>query len=140
MRNETSISIGAPPERVWPVMTDVEGWPQWTSSVSKIERLEDGELRVGSRARVTQPKLPTVVWQVSSLQPGREFQWENRSPLLHSVGGHRVEPEGAGSKVTLWIEQTGLLVPILALFYKGLTRRYVQTEAEGLKKRCEGGP
>jgi hypothetical protein len=57
--------------------------------------------------------------------------------LLRSVGGHRVEPEGGGSKVTLWIEQTGLMVPMLALFYKGLTRRYVTMEAEGLKRRCE---
>jgi hypothetical protein len=53
-------------------------------------------------------------------------------------GRASVEPEGGGSKVTLWIEQTGLLAPVLALFYKGLTRRYVRTEAEGLKRRCEG--
>jgi hypothetical protein len=119
-------------------MVDVERWPEWTSSVRNIQRLDGGEFRVGSRARVAQPKLPTVVWRVSSLEPGREFQWENRSPVLHSVGGHRVEPEGGGSKVTLWIEQTGLMLPILALFYKGLTRRYVRTEAEGLKRRCEG--
>jgi hypothetical protein len=118
-------------------MIDVERWPAWTPSVSKVERMDSGEFRVGSRARVTQPKLPTAVWEVSRLEPGREFQWQNRSPLLHSVGGHRVEPEGAGSKVTLWIEQTGLLAPVLALFYKGLTRRYVAMEAEGLKLRCE---
>jgi uncharacterized membrane protein len=138
LRNETSISIDAPPERVWSVMVDVERWPEWTSSVTSIKRLDDGEFRVGSRARVAQPKLPTVVWEVSSLEPGRGFQWQNASPVLRSVGGHRVEPEGAGSKVTLWIEQTGLMVPLLALFYKGLTRRYVQVEAEGLKRRCEG--
>jgi hypothetical protein len=39
--------------------------------------------------------------------------------------------------VTLWIDQTGPLQPILGLFYKGLTRRYIQTEIEGLKRRCE---
>jgi hypothetical protein len=118
-------------------MIDVERWHEWTPSITGIKRLDKGEFRVGSRARVTQPKLPAAVWQVTRLEPGREFQWENRSPLLHSVGGHRVEPGGAGSKVTLWIEQTGLLAPVLGLFYKGLTRRYVQMEAEGLKQYCE---
>lgn len=137
MRTEVSISIEVAPERVWPVMADVERWAEWTPSIRSVERLDEGEFKAGSRARVSQPKLPTAVWEVSSLEPGREFRWENRSPLLHSVGGHRVEPEGAGSKVTLWIEQTGLMAPVLRLFYKGLTQRYIRMEAEGLKKRCE---
>ena len=137
MRSETSISIAAPVERVWAVMVDVAHWPEWTPTIRSVQRLDEGEFRVGSRARIRQPKLPSAVWELSSLEPGREFTWQNVSPGLWSVGGHRVEPENGGTSVTLWIEQTGLMAPLLALFYGSLTQRYVRTEAESLKKRCE---
>lgn len=137
MRNETSISIDAPLERVWSVMTDVERWPEWTESMSKVERLDGGDFGTGSRARIKQPKVPAAVWQVSAFEPGRSFEWENKSPGLHSVGGHRVESDGDASKVTLWVEQNGVAEPLFRLLFSGMTRRYIQMEAEGLKRRCE---
>lgn len=137
METRRTIHIDAPPERVWSVMSDVERWHEWTASISKVELLDGSELRASSRARVTQPKLPQAVWQVTQLDPGRYFEWENRSPGLRSVGGHGVEPDGDGTLATLWIRQTGLMTPILALFYKKLINRYVQMEADGLKQRSE---
>jgi uncharacterized membrane protein len=139
VRTETSISINAPSERIWAVLIDVERWPEWTATMASVQRLDDGELRVGSRARIRQPKLPVVVWQVSDVQPGRSFTWRAGNPLSKAVAGHEIEPEGAGCKVTIWIEQAGLLQPLLGLLYASLTRRYIRTEVEGLKARCEAG-
>jgi uncharacterized membrane protein len=138
LRSATSISIGAPPERVWAVMVDVERWPEWTPTMISVQRLDEGELRIGSRARVRQPKLPAAVWRVTSITPGRQFQWQAGNMLSKALAGHEIEPEGgAASRVTLWIDQAGLMLPLIALFYKGLTRRYIQSEIEGLKRRCE---
>jgi uncharacterized membrane protein len=137
LRSETSISIDAPPERVWAVMVDVERWPEWTATMTSVQRLDEGEFRIGSRARIRQPKLPAAVWRVTSITPGRQFQWQAGNLLSQALAGHEIEPEGAGSRVTLWIEQTGLTLPVIALFYKGLTRRYIRSEIEGLKQRCE---
>lgn len=137
MRSETSISIAATPERVWAVMQDVERWPEWTPTMTGVQRLDEGEFKVGSRVKIKQPKFPSVVWTVTSLEPGRGFEWQARSPGSNNVGIHRIEPEGEGSRVTLAVEQAGLFSPLLALFYGGVTRRYIRQEAEGLKQRCE---
>lgn len=138
MHFETSTYIEATAGRVWAIMSDVERWHEWTASITSVELL-DGTFAVGSRARIRQPKLPTVVWTVSQLEPGRFFEWRVRSGGTHSAAGHRVEPEGNGSRVTLSLDQGGLLKPVLWLFYRGLTQRYIDMEINGLKARAEAG-
>jgi uncharacterized membrane protein len=138
MQVETVVDIDAPPERVWQIMSDVERWPEWTASVERAERLDEGPLSVGSRARLKQPKFPPVVWEVTDLQPGRSFSWTAKNVGVTSVGRHEIAPRGdSGSRVALSLRQEGPLAPLLALLTSKLTRRYVETEAQGLKRRCE---
>jgi uncharacterized membrane protein len=135
---ERTIDINAPHDQVWAIMADVERWPEWTPSIKSVERLEQGPFTTGSRARVRQPRLPVAVWTVTSFEPGRSFEWQNSSPGLHSRAVHSVEPTGPDtSRVTLSIDWSGLAAPIIRLLYGGLSRRYVDTEARGLKRRAE---
>ena len=46
MQIEERIGIDRPPEAVWPVLVDVERWPEWTLSVTAIERLKIGRAHV----------------------------------------------------------------------------------------------
>ena len=141
MRYDVSIAINAPAERVWSVVSDVERWPRVTASVSSVERLEHGPFAVGSRARIKQPRLATMIWTVTALEPGRSFTWTASSPGMNVIGEHRVEPgPGDAVTVTLSIVQSGLLEPIVRLLYGGLTRRYIQMEAEGVKRVSTGDP
>ncbi len=135
---ETSINIAATTEKVWSAIEDVERWPRWTASITSIERLDRGPFARGSRARVRQPKLPAVVWTVTDLEPRRSFTWTARNTGITSVADHQLAP-GPGNTVTvrLSVRQTGPLTPLLGLFASGLTRRYVNMEAEGLKRYCE---
>jgi uncharacterized membrane protein len=135
---ETAVEVVAPPDKVWAVMTDVERWPEWTTSVERAERLDDGPLRVGSRARLKQPRFPPIVWTVTDLEPGWSFAWTAKNVGITSVGEHRIALEASGGvKVSLSLHQHGPLAPLLALFTSRLTQRYVNTEAQGLKRRCE---
>jgi uncharacterized protein YndB with AHSA1/START domain len=134
---QTSTHINAKVERVWEILIDVERWPEWTRSMSTVKRLDPGPLTVGSRARITQPKLPTVVWQVTELTPLQSFSWTARGVGITSVADHRLASTDSGTDLTLALRQTGPLSAVLGMVTGELTRRYLEMEAQGLKQRTE---
>ena len=136
----TTRHIDAETQPVWEVLHDVARWPDWLPTVDSVERLDDGPLEVGSRAKVRQPKLPQAEWQVSEVVEGRSFTWEASGPGMRTIGRHEVVPDGTGSKVTLSIEQTGLMGAVAALVWRKLTQRYIETEAASLDARVTGTP
>jgi hypothetical protein len=79
MRFVATIDIAAAAQLVYEVNTDVERWPEWAASV---ERLDQGPLRVGSRARIKQTRFPAMVWEVTQVVTGRSFSWTQPSPVV----------------------------------------------------------
>ncbi|MGI9146450.1 MAG: SRPBCC family protein [Chloroflexota bacterium] len=136
-----SVNIEATPERIWSNLVDVERWPEWTASVTKVQRLDDGRFGTGSRASVRQPKLRPMVWTVTEYEPARSFSWMAVLPGVTTLAEHRLLP-GPGTTVTVSnsIRQTGLLAPIIGALYGRLTCRYLNMEAQGLKRRSELPP
>ena len=140
MRYEREIEIDAPADRVWPVIEDVEHWSEWTASVTSIEIVDGRPFGEGTQARVKQPRLPAAVWTVTRHDPTRSFRWEATGPGVRSMGDHAVRPDGeARSVATLVFEQRGPLGALTGLLFGRMIRRYVDMEAEGLKRRSEGG-
>ena len=132
-----TIDIQAPPERVWPIMSDVRRWHEWTASITSIRRFDDGPLTVGSRAMVRQPKVPPALWRVTEIEDGRSFTWVTGTPIARATGRHTVQPLAAGSRATLSLEYSGILGGLLARLLDGINRRYLTMEANGLKARSE---
>jgi uncharacterized membrane protein len=138
MRFETSIGIDASQQRVWDVLSDLEAWPQRIETVDEVELLTPAPLRKGSRVRLRQPKLPEGIWDVTAWNAPSYFEWTQKTGGTTSVAGHRVETLGEGrSRLTLTLDMRGLLIPVMMLFYKGLTNRYMNLEAEGMKRAAE---
>jgi uncharacterized protein YndB with AHSA1/START domain len=138
MEQSISVDIAAPPERVWGVLTDVESWSEWTDTVSWVRRLDEGPLRTGSRARISQPRIPETEYVVTELEAGRSFTWEASGPGVLTTARHDVEPlPDGGTRVRLSVSQSGWLGSTVGRFYRGLTDRYLANEANGLKARCE---
>ena len=137
VRADITERVGAAPGRVWAILADVENWPTWTPSVSSVTRLDAGPLRVGSRVRFKQPRLPVTTWTVTELSPGESFTWVAAGPGFRTTASHRVQPGDPGSVVTLALDQEGLIGRMIGRLISGLTNRYLNMEANGLRNQAE---
>ncbi len=135
---ERTIQINAPPERVWAVMKDVERWPEWTESMKSVERLDTGEFGLGTKAKLKIRRSPNAnVWTVTEFTPNRSFTWETNSGGVKGVATHVIVPDGNGSKVTLTVDLSGIVATLFGPIIAGQSRKNVDMEAEGLKRRSE---
>lgn len=138
MEYERTTVVAADPDRVWEVLSDIERWPERIASYQSVERLDEGPLKVGSRAKVKQEKLAEGVWEVTEVVPGESFVWTSRQPGVRLVGRHSVTAEpGGGSQLTLAFEQSGVLSGLVALLLGRLVERYVDLEGASLKAAAE---
>ena len=134
---QRTVTIVAPPDRVWAMVIDVERWPERIPTVDAVERLDAGPLAVGSRTRLEQPKLPSAVWTVTEWADGSSFTWESKSPGVTVTATHVVEPHPDGSRLTLALKVSGLMSGIGWLMSRSVTKRYVETEADSIKTAAE---
>jgi carbon monoxide dehydrogenase subunit G len=133
------IDIQAAPDACWAAVTDVELWPRLTPSVTSVERMDDGALRVGSRTRIKQPRMAAIVWEVTDLEPGVAFTWVGRSPGVTTTAGHVLEPVADRTRLTLTVDHHGPLAGLIARLTARRTARYLNLEANGLKSCAETG-
>ena len=137
MHFEESIEIEAQQQRVWDVLSDIEAWPKRIETVDSVELLTPAPLAVGSRIRLKQPKLGEGIWDLTVWDAPSYFEWRQESTGITSVAGHRVEVlEEGRSRLTLSLDMHGALIPV-ALFFRGLTNRYMTMEAQGMKRAAE---
>lgn len=136
---EQEFHVEAPPAAVWRVMADVERWPEWTPSMKRVKRLEDGPLAGGSRARLRiAGSLVESTWTVTSFEAERSFTWEsNVMPGVVTVTDHELTPADGGTRVVLRVTFKGPLAPVAAAMLMPVSRRNVRLEGEGLKRTAE---
>jgi uncharacterized membrane protein len=138
MKLDTATDTSADLDSAWSALVDVTTWPRWTPSIRSVRRLDDGPLRVGSRARIDQPSLPAVVWEVTELRDREAFSWSTRAPGLRSLGRHILSTNADGTtRITLELVQTGLFAGIFGALKGRRTREYLVLEAAGLKAASE---
>jgi hypothetical protein len=131
------VEIKASPEAVLAELLDVEHWPEWTTTMTKIALLDPRPLAVGKKALVRQPKLRPAIWEVTELDESN-FTWVTRSAGLCVEAGHEVKGIVDRSQVEFSLLYSGWLAPIAGWFYRNLSRRYLRIESEGLRRRLEG--
>ncbi|SFR12411.1 Polyketide cyclase / dehydrase and lipid transport [Lentzea waywayandensis] len=67
LHHRTETRINAPLSTVWKVQTEVEGWPAWQKAVTSAKRLDQGELKAGSKFEWTTPAPATPTTPATTL-------------------------------------------------------------------------
>src|SRR5262245_21219547 len=95
MITESGVEINAPATVVWDVFSDVERWPEWAASVTRLVGLDGPDISVGKRFELKQPRMPKLVWEVTEVTPGAGWTWVQRSPGGTTLARHEVISESA---------------------------------------------
>src|SRR5215470_6436140 len=127
---ESTVTISAAPDRIWPVLADVERWHEWTPTITRVEPLDSTPFGVGARYKVSQPKLRPAVWVVTEARPSAGFTWVSTNPGLRVVAEHLIHSQtGNESRVVLRVTFSGLLGAIVGRLSRRLTEDYLAKEA-----------
>jgi hypothetical protein len=135
---KVSVQATATVEDVWQTLIDVATWPEWTATMTTVERLDSGPFVVGSQARIKQPRLPAAVWTVTELRENEQFTWMTKSTGFTLLADHVVRDAGNGVvDIELSVTQHGFIGVVLEPFTRKMARKNVEIEAYGLKERSE---
>ena len=129
--------IHAPLDAAWAITQDVENWPDWTPTVTKVTRLDDGPFHVGSAAKIYQPGLPPAEWRVTEFRSGEGFTWETYVRGINISATHELKSVASGTKSTLRLRIGGFLVLLLWPLIRKSAAKNLELENTGLKNRCE---
>ncbi|MGY6502560.1 MAG: SRPBCC family protein [Acidimicrobiales bacterium] len=137
MEITSTTHIAAPIDRVWALTIDVERLPDHTPTITSVERLDQGPLALGSRARVKQPGQRPTVWTVTELEPTTRFAWSTKVATVTMAGIHDLRPAEDGTANTLSIEFSGFGSRLMSLLAGRIVRRAIETENDGLRAAAE---
>jgi hypothetical protein len=136
----SEITIAAPPERVWAILTDFASYPDWNPFIKTIS----GDLRVGSRLAVriapTGGAGMAFTPVVTEMRGSAVLEWLGRLFIPGIFDGrHRFELVPLADGTTSFTQSetfAGLLVPLFSSTLKATERGFIAAN-EALKTRSE---
>lgn len=137
----TEITIDAPPETVWAILSDFAAYPEWNPFIRRISgtletggRLEVDLAPPGGRAMTMRPTLRDV-------QPQRTLRWLGQvgvPGLFDGEHSFQIEPLADGRVHFVQSERfTGVLVPLVMAFIGASTQQGFEAMNLALKERAE---
>jgi ligand-binding SRPBCC domain-containing protein len=127
----------APPEAVWALWADAARWREWNDQIASAEL--DSPLEQGAVARIRFRRSPRALrFTVTSFEDRRSFTDETRFPGARLAHEHRVEPDGAGSRIVHRLSFTGRAERLWGLVMGRPMRAAVGTFGERERALAEG--
>ncbi|GAA4480824.1 SRPBCC family protein [Rhodococcus olei] len=147
--NEIRISrrVEAAPERVWAVLTDIDGADQTLSGVTGVERVSGEGYRVGTRWRETRrmfDKEATEEMWVAEVDPPHRTVVKAHSAGTDYTTTFDLSPAGDGTELTMTFSATvgsstlhRLLAATLGRLAMKATARAMSTDLQDIATRVE---
>lgn len=106
--------------------------------MSSVKPVEEGPLRLGSHVKVKQPKCSDRV-DGNRTCPRRDaaLRVGIAQRCVRSTGVHEVTTRNGTTHLRLELDQAGVLAGVVGLVGGGLIKRYMDMEAQGIKKCAE---
>jgi uncharacterized membrane protein len=128
------VTIGRPPEKVFPVVADGERLPEWMEDFERVEQLSEGPPALGTEYSYKFKRSPESTFEWSEFEPGRRVAWSG-PPLktgpgsLQPRGGIDVEPAPEGSRVRVTLDPLpgGVMKAMLPLLRRSMRNGAVQS-------------
>lgn len=138
----------AGPDTVWALATDLERSPEVLSGVARVERLDDGDgFGPGTRWRETRDIMGQEYSEeltVTAVDEGRSYTVEADSQGVHYRSVVLVEPEDAGTRITMTFaadQRRGRLGALMARTFgkavESATRTALQQDLDDLAAAAE---
>lgn len=148
MKITCSRTINAPTDKVWGIMTDLEGFPDAISGIEGVERLDDGTgFSVGTRWRETRTlfgRTATEDMWVTELEPGHSYVVEANSHGTEYRTTQRVDPDDDGGSVLVMSfsgNPTGAMAKVMSAtigrFFEKATRKAFEQDLADIATAAE---
>ena len=153
-----SVTISAPPEKVWALVTDLKRHPEFAGPKSITKEIEfDGNLAVGSRWIAHErfgPQKFDAPSEITAVEPEHRLEWVSYPPMKDAnrgkggkvLWGYELEPDEHGTKLTHFMnvleprKGAGMLKLMYAVFQLPKKQRVgAHVTLENIKAAAEGG-
>ena len=142
--------VDAPAERVWQIITDLEGSERVVSGIGDVQILAgEDEFGVGTRWRETRTmfgKQATEEMEVTALAPGCSYDVEAESHGVRYLSTHTVEALGDGRcrlSMTFGAEPQGTMARVMAAtmgrLFVGATKKALRRDLDDIAAAAEAG-
>jgi uncharacterized protein YndB with AHSA1/START domain len=141
--------INAPVEKVFQLATDLDGWAGRIKGITKVERLTDGPVGVGTRFRETRVmfgRSATEEMEFTAFEPNRRYVLEAESCGCRYRHEFRFERVGSATRVTTEFGavpltfMARLMSKLMGWMMGSAVRKCVQQDLDDLKSAAESAP
>jgi carbon monoxide dehydrogenase subunit G len=143
-RIEAVTHVEADPQRVWAVLSDLEGQGRWMKDVSSMTVLSPAREGVGVVVRARTRLFGVTVnddMVVTEWEPPRVLAARHLGPLIRGVGAFELEPTAHGTHLTWWEELSvplgGLGNAVVEVVVSPVMERLFRASLANLKRLCE---
>jgi len=126
--------IQAPNETVWGILSDLENWPKWNKSVSRIQ--VSGPIQVGtSFAWVGGGSR--IVSRLEEVDPPKRIAWSGKTFGIQAMHVWELEEKGRGTQVHTEESFEGLVARLLRGFARKTLAKALDQGISSLKAEAE---
>ncbi|HYH25694.1 MAG TPA: SRPBCC domain-containing protein [Blastococcus sp.] len=139
-RLSAHVDIGATPERVWDVLTDLAAYQEWNPFIVRAEGVVGRGRRLTLRMQPVGGRTMTLRPRLVEVAAGRELRWRGRlglPGLMDAEHTFELQPQPGGTRLVHSETFRGILVPFVAASLDRSTLPAFVAMNEALKRRAE---